>query len=180
MQLLKLAAGAAALLLAGQAHAATWLVNYTATSGDPLNANLTLTASDTLNAVNGYDVTGVSGDVAGDLISGLVPNLNQPYFSYSDDGLYIFDNVVSAGAPNLSWYGLLFRGSTGVEYNLFSTSPSSFQLSAAQDGHYVANSYGTLAVTNGVPEPAAWTMMIVGFGGIGAMMRRRRMALATA
>jgi hypothetical protein len=26
-----------------------------------------------------------------------------------------------------------------------------------------------------VPEPAAWTMMILGFGGIGAMMRRRRL-----
>lgn len=27
---------------------------------------------------------------------------------------------------------------------------------------------------NGVPEPAAWTMLIAGFGGVGAMLRRRR------
>jgi hypothetical protein len=30
----------------------------------------------------------------------------------------------------------------------------------------------------GVPEPAAWTIMLVGFGGLGAMLRRRRLATA--
>lgn len=39
-----------------------------------------------------------------------------------------------------------------------------------------------LAVDGGgggaVPEPAAWAMMILGFGGVGAMMRRKRHALA--
>jgi hypothetical protein len=29
----------------------------------------------------------------------------------------------------------------------------------------------------GVPEPAAWTLMLLGFGGAGAMLRRRRAAL---
>ena len=29
-----------------------------------------------------------------------------------------------------------------------------------------------------VPEPATWAMMILGFGGVGAMMRRRRYAVA--
>jgi hypothetical protein len=31
---------------------------------------------------------------------------------------------------------------------------------------------------NEVPEPATWAMMIMGFGGVGAMMRRRRLTLA--
>ena len=31
---------------------------------------------------------------------------------------------------------------------------------------------------NQVPEPATWAMMILGFGGVGAMLRRRRTALA--
>ena len=30
------------------------------------------------------------------------------------------------------------------------------------------------ATTGGVPEPATWAMMILGFGGVGAMVRRRR------
>jgi hypothetical protein len=37
-------------------------------------------------------------------------------------------------------------------------------------------------IQGGVPEPASWSLMILGFGGLGAMLRanRRRMALATA
>jgi hypothetical protein len=31
-----------------------------------------------------------------------------------------------------------------------------------------------------VPEPTTWAMMLLGFGGIGAMIRRRRQTLATA
>ena len=38
---------------------------------------------------------------------------------------------------------------------------------------------GTLSGTGGVPEPASWALMIMGFGGLGAAMRRRRsLALA--
>jgi hypothetical protein len=32
--------------------------------------------------------------------------------------------------------------------------------------------------SGGVPEPAAWSLMLAGFGGLGAMLRRRRPALA--
>lgn len=35
-------------------------------------------------------------------------------------------------------------------------------------------------VAGGVPEPATWTMMIMGFGAVGAMVRRRKLASATA
>ncbi len=35
-------------------------------------------------------------------------------------------------------------------------------------------------VSGGVPEPAAWTLMLAGFGGIGAAMRRRRSRLSCA
>ena len=30
------------------------------------------------------------------------------------------------------------------------------------------------AVPGGVPEPATWAMMLMGFGGLGALLRRRR------
>ena len=31
-------------------------------------------------------------------------------------------------------------------------------------------------VTLGVPEPSTWAMMLLGFGGLGALLRRRRAA----
>jgi PEP-CTERM motif-containing protein len=37
-----------------------------------------------------------------------------------------------------------------------------------------------VSLTGGVPEPAAWSLMIMGFGGIGASVRRRRAVAATA
>ena len=39
-----------------------------------------------------------------------------------------------------------------------------------------------VSVTGGVPEPAAWAMMLIGFSGLGALLRRRRASvnLATA
>ena len=37
-----------------------------------------------------------------------------------------------------------------------------------------------VVVTGGVPEPASWALMILGFGSAGAMLRRARKAAATA
>jgi hypothetical protein len=39
---------------------------------------------------------------------------------------------------------------------------------------------GGLGGGGGVPEPSAWALMILGFGGVGALMRDRRRTLATA
>jgi hypothetical protein len=39
---------------------------------------------------------------------------------------------------------------------------------------------GATLVTGGVPEPASWALMILGFGGVGAVLRRRRIVPALA
>jgi hypothetical protein len=39
---------------------------------------------------------------------------------------------------------------------------------------------GATLSTGGVPEPATWAMMLVGFFGMGGLLRRRRQAMATA
>jgi hypothetical protein len=177
----KIAAGlsVAVALGAGHAQAATWVLDYASTGAAPTTAHLTIDTSDTLNAVGGYDVTGfgVGSNVDGDVVTGLITNLSQPFTSLSADGMFLFDNVFYAGgAPVLSNPGLFFSGASGVEYNLFSDNASTYELYKAKSGvGYLANSVGALTTSGGaVPEPAAWTMMIVGFGGIGAVMRRRR------
>ena len=186
---------AAAALAAGQAGAATWLLDYASTGGSPLFADLTLSTSDVLNAVGGFDITGVTGQVDGDAVTGLVTNPSQPFASYSADGMFIFDNVLwPAGAPVLSNPGLFFHGASGNEYNLFSDNASTYELYRAQSGvGYLANSVGGVQISRvvltplgdgyrglpgvGVPEPNTWALMIIGFGAVGAALRLRRRAI---
>jgi hypothetical protein len=48
-------------------------------------------------------------------------------------------------------------------------------------GNVAATYTGGSLLKAGVPEPASWAMMLLGFGGVGAMLRRRRsQALALA
>jgi hypothetical protein len=188
-----IAAVALAGAVAGQAQAGTWLLKYTATSGGaPSVANLTLQTADTLNAAGGFDVLSIGGDVDGETVGGLIANPHGPFPSYSDDGMFIFDNVWFGGAsPVLSNPGLFFSGASGDEYNLFSDNATTYQLYRATSGvGYQGNSVGVLeyrdasradlAAVAGVPEPQAWSLMILGFGAIGSMLRRRRNAPAAA
>jgi hypothetical protein len=179
---LKIAAAAAATaMLASQAHASTWLLDYTSFDGAPVSADLTVTAADVLNAVGGYDVTALSGNVDGDAVTALIANPTQPFPSLSADGLFIFDNVIwPTSTPPISNPGLFFSGASGAEYNLFSVGQVYQLYKAAPGVGYQAASTGALSISGGAPEPGAWTMMIVGFAGAGALLRRRRAAVASA
>jgi hypothetical protein len=41
------------------------------------------------------------------------------------------------------------------------------------DDYYFAANF--LFTTSAVPEPASWAMMLIGFGGLGAVLRERRL-----
>jgi len=51
----------------------------------------------------------------------------------------------------------------------------------AVNSAYIRGKIDLYSVASGVPEPGAWAMMIIGFGGVGTMVRsaRRRQMLAT-
>lgn len=169
-------------LTALPSQAATFLWSYTATSGTIAFASGTFTTSDTVNGVGGYDVTGVTGQVDGDVLTGMIANPNQPNTATSPLGLFYYDNNFFAGAPSFTTAGLLFTSGGGVEYNLWADNASTYQLWRGAPGQGWTNtSVGTFAVqAAGVPEPAIWAFMIAGFGMIGAVLRQRRAAMTVA
>ena len=65
-------------------------------------------------------------------------------------------------------------------YPFFSWSPAvatgddSFQVSRPDNTTFVRSGDRAFSLLGGVPEPAAWTVMLLGFGGVGAVLRRRR------
>jgi hypothetical protein len=70
-----------------------------------------------------------------------------------------------AGIGSLSWSESASQ-STGSPFGSF---PTVFQGSA----NYFGTATVVLDAAAGVPEPAAWALMILGFGAAGAVLRRR-------
>ena len=70
---------------------------------------------------------------------------------------------------------------TVLAFNLLGAS-TGFNAGAGQAlDSFNANGGGNFdAITGVVPEPGTWALMILGFGGAGAMLRRRRTTAATA
>ncbi len=84
--------------------------------------------------------------------------------------------AVGAGASALSDFGNSFKLPTGSDaFNL----PVGVNVNA---GDWLVNNrfIDPLAAPTGVPEPASWAMMLLGLGGLGAVMRRRRSQAAFA
>jgi hypothetical protein len=70
---------------------------------------------------------------------------------------------------SLYWTGISSFKVGGVEHDDFTVTSAS--------GTNWANSFVPVA-SGGVPEPATWAMMLLGFGGLGAAMRARRRTVA--
>jgi len=81
----------------------------------------------------------------------------------------IFTVTGSDSRANMGWQPYQYRfTANGASTTLTFASATDTAYGPALDNVSVA----------GVPEPAQWALMLVGFGGLGAAMRRRRAALA--
>ena len=136
---------------------------YTVTSnGGPHSASLTVLGGNSLSTFSFY--------------LGSPDSYN--YLDFYNDGVLvgglsgaaIWSGAVQEANGDQTWGRRVyytFTGSTVVDEVRFTSTGNSFEF----DG---------LAATLSVPEPMTWTMMIMGFGGIGALLRRRRQATAFA
>ncbi len=112
-----------------------------------------------------YTVTGITGTVDGSAITGL-----------STYG--VADQLLYEPAPYVDHRGIAFSAASGLDYNLFTTAgvnelcaSNVYASCGGSDGVPTAFS---VTFASGVPEPAAWALMLVGFGGLGAALRSAR------
>jgi hypothetical protein len=209
MKIRVLAAALPALLFASAASAqvavSIW-TNQPAAAGNATIAQAgTLgapTASTTVSAinfdsnnVNGYTIGGFLNNPAGLASSVATAGLNDTYFLLTGT-TFLNAGVNSFVVPHDDGLELFITGIGTVLSQPGPTAPvlTPFNVSAPSAGLYnFTLAYGECCgpparlefAVNGqpvgsVPEPATWTMMLLGFGGIGMAMRgrRRRQTLA--
>jgi hypothetical protein len=177
---LKLACATALMAMAAPAFAGHFLFSIT---GSGYSASGMLTTDDLSGEPNdypcagcatgpGYLVTGMTGTINGDAITGVAPlgalagNNNKlyttaPYLDWGDLGIQTATHIYNV------FEAKYYTGQSGWfivanDTPLFS-SPVTFSLSAAP-----------------APEPASWVLLVGGFGLVGGALRTRRPALAAA
>ncbi len=131
------------------------------------------TTADTLNVEGGYNILGISGTVTGvggGVINGLVANPSSP-FAHTAFGFIYDNNLFPSLSPQLSNPGVLFTTDSGMKWNLWGTSSTSYSL-----GFYPNNVAQVVegTFTSAVPEPESYAMMLAGLGLMGAIARRRK------
>lgn len=84
------------------------------------------------------------------------------------DGTTLLGTEVPNGNGNSFWGFITDTSFTSVILN------GGTQGGVAETYHLDDLQFGALAAAGGVPEPATWAMMIIGFGAIGASMRRKK------
>jgi hypothetical protein len=122
---------------------------------DPLDGNPTTDVTDFSYQLNGVTVAGPVESVA--------------FFPVGEQGMFDIDfsnDVVSIYGADI--------GSTGI------VGPAGYYSVTAALNQGPATGAGgvTVSAIGGVPEPATWAMMLIGFGGLGGVMRSKHRKFA--
>ncbi len=139
-----------------------------------------------------YNASGAAGITLYVTRTGLtyLPTTVKTKFTYNTDGLANVDMSVLADDDDGKYVGdlLSFYGNTGDGAYASTQFASGAGLSGTYSitHKYVISTSGgqsssspTIA-TGAIPEPGTWGLMIMGFGGAGALLRRRRSAALAA
>ena len=157
----------AATVLASPASAATFLFTF---EGDgSADASGTLTTEDTPNISGGLLITGISGTYRGAPITAL---LAPGTFGGND-------NLLFPDAPSLLRFSFTFLSGAPQPANIFATTLVASGYGVLEAGENIAA--GTFTATRvqtpppvgAIPEPDTWALMLLGFGFVGAALRRR-------
>lgn len=170
----------AAIALAAMTSAAHATV-YTLTGRDisPATATGTITTDGTLGVLSQANITGVDitvADAAGPVVVGSLITLAGTDLTATATGLF-FTYGGQQGNEYFTTYDAAITAA-------FCISTGSQLCNGAADNQIVVNgtAYSSnaapgstveIATTGAVPEPATWALMLLGFGGVGVVLRRR-------
>jgi hypothetical protein len=136
-----------------------------------------------------------TGSVTGDFAPLFIATVNPSPFVATDGNVFSFtslfgnftgtiSNVVATGPASNRSLGAFALGvfTPAGGFSGFDAGPASLTFSFTQNNANGAIQGGFTLSTPpaGVPEPAAWTMLIVGFGLSGSALRRRRVTTVAA
>ncbi len=112
-------------------------------------------------STNGYQPTqfSQSGTMSLNLLTGYVFSIDL------DTGSRFLCNVCDAGTPGYGHATSMIDPVFTIDPTWLAANPGNYGLSFSQG---IGNAFA-----DGVPEPRVWTMLIIGFGMIGGVMRRR-------
>ena len=175
------ATAAATLVSAAAASADTFDWSYTGTHGYAVTASGTLTATPLGGGV--FAVTSIAGTRDGLAITGLTsyagesntvfstdPHLDYPGLAFlvGGDAFNVYFDGTDGPAGQGDPYACGFAGYCEIGPGVAGTS--------GLDGPDPIHSID-FTLSPSVPEPATWALIVLGFGGLGATLRRRRAQL---
>nr|WP_185964992.1 PEPxxWA-CTERM sorting domain-containing protein [Glacieibacterium frigidum] len=185
---MKIALAALALIIATPSLADTVVINGDTTGGSTYNRPLAGTPPSSLSGVGTavrYDTTAFSVSSAGSYtFTAVTPGSYDGFLTlYSgsfDPGNALANAIVAnddINGGNFNTSGFTANLLAGTSYFAVQTGFDNLDF-----GSYVLTiaGPGTISVGGAVPEPAAWALMIGGFGLVGNAMRRRRPVTVTA
>lgn len=167
---------------------ANGIIPYSAVSSQPVYEGVNF------YSLGGVGTNGLSsiGFGISQTVATVIGNTYRLTFGYSGENGPNLETVlgVSIGSTTTPFQvistntGFFTRPFTTATLDYVATStltPISFTLLATNEVGLIGNndplidgvSFEQIAVGGAVPEPATWAMMIVGFGAVGGMMRRR-------
>lgn len=134
------------------------------------------------NAPSGWSYLNTFGAAAAGVVS--ASGARSGNFGYFDGAVQAYDAITQQiGTVSGDTYDLTFWLSDNGPLNTFSALSTNGNTTGTGGNGINLVVYGGDGIpvrNDGVPEPAAWALMLLGFGGIGATLRSRRRQAACA